>query len=78
MFAPDLLLERDIILVNFNYRINIFGFMSLGTNEYSGNMGLKDQQLAIKWIYENIEKFGGDKHQTTLSGHSSGSNFVFI
>ena len=73
--GPDFLMERDIILVTFNYRLNVFGFMSLGTPEYSGNMGLKDQQLAIKWTYENIEYFGGDKTQITLAGHSSGFYF---
>lgn len=73
-FGPDFLVERDVILVQLNYRVGMFGFMSLGIPEYSGNMALKDQQLAIKWTYMNIESFGGDKHQITVSGHSAGKH----
>ncbi|XP_055299062.1 esterase B1-like isoform X2 [Sitodiplosis mosellana] len=72
--GPDFLIEHDIILVTFNHRVGMFGFLSLGTPEYSGNMGMKDQQLAIKWVYDNIEQFGGDKTKITLSGHSSGAH----
>ncbi|XP_031631918.1 esterase B1-like isoform X2 [Contarinia nasturtii] len=72
-FGPDFFIESEIILVTMNYRLGILGFMSLGTEEYSGNMGMKDQQLALKWIYENIERFGGDNEQITISGQSAGS-----
>lgn len=58
--GPELLLNEDVILVTINYRLGPFGFLSLDTPEYSGNMGLKDQLLALKWVNENIEFFGGN------------------
>lgn len=72
VFGPDFLLSEDNIVVTVQYRVGIFGFMNLGLNEYSGNMGLKDQQLAMKWIYENIEHFSGNKNEILLFGESAG------
>lgn len=59
--GPEILLDEDVILVTINYRLGPFGFLSLDTAEYSGNMGLKDQLLALKWVNENIEHFGGKR-----------------
>lgn len=75
--GPDFLVEHGVILITFNYRLEAFGFMSLSTPEYSGNMGMKDQLMAIQWVHENIRYFGGDKTQITLMGHSAGE-FLFI
>lgn len=72
--GPDLLINKDVILITLNYRVGVLGFMSLGTPAYSGNQGLKDQQLALRWINENVEKFGGDKNKITIFGQSAGSS----
>lgn len=73
--GPDFLVEEDVIVVTFDFRIHIFGFLSLGTPEISGNQGLKDQQMAMKFISENIEDFGGDKNRITIGGISAGKIF---
>lgn len=71
-FGPDFIVEKQTILVTINYRLGPFGFLSLNSSEYSGNMGLKDQQLALKWVHDNIEHFGGDSQRITIFGQSAG------
>lgn len=60
-----------VVVVTIQSRTNIFGWLSLGTIEAPGNLGLLDQRLALEWIEKNIEKFGGDRHQVTLLGHGT-------
>merc|ERR1711884_767574 len=44
------LIEEDVVLVTINYRLHALGFLSFGNDVVSGNMGLKDQQLALQWV----------------------------
>lgn len=78
VYGPDFLLSADNIVVTVHYRLGIFGFLNLGFGEYTGNMGLKDQQLALKWVYENIEKFSGNKNEILLFGVSAGKISLLI
>lgn len=76
--GPDIILNEDVVLVTINYRLGPYGFLSLDTADYSGNMGLKDQLMALKWVRENIAYFGGDPEKVTLYGHSAGAVAVHL
>uniref|UniRef100_A0AAG5DPZ5 Carboxylesterase type B domain-containing protein n=1 Tax=Anopheles atroparvus TaxID=41427 RepID=A0AAG5DPZ5_ANOAO len=77
--ASGLDLASDgVIVVTVQYRNNVFGWLSLGRTYAPGNLGLLDQQLALVWIKDNIQKFGGDTNRVTLLGHgtSGGPNVM--
>ena len=59
-------------MVTINYRLNLFGFFTLGTEEVAGNQGFWDQYEALRWVNKNIEAFGGDPNQVTIFGESAG------
>ncbi len=66
----------DVIVVTINYRLGALGFLShaalAAESGTTGNYGLTDQQMALHWVQDNIAAFGGDPHDVTLSGQSSG------
>ena len=68
--------ETEVVFVSLNYRVSIFGFLFLDHENAPGNMGLLDQNMAIKWVSDNIAAFGGDPTKITLVGESAGSASV--
>lgn len=72
----QLIREKEYIYVNINYRLGIFGYLYQDKFKTSGNNGTLDQLMALKWIHENIEFFGGDKNKVTLLGSSAGAKAV--
>ncbi|KAJ9635538.1 hypothetical protein H2199_008541 [Coniosporium tulheliwenetii] len=67
--------SQNLIVVSFNYRLNVFGFPNAaGLSEQ--NLGLLDQRLAVEWVRDNIAGFGGDPTRIILWGQSAGAMSV--
>lgn len=80
-YGGEAVAGRGAVFVNFNYRVGIIGFLAHPelTKEqggHSGNYGLMDQTLALRWIKDNIEKFGGDPSRILVLGQSAGAGSV--
>ncbi|KAF8853850.1 alpha/beta-hydrolase [Acephala macrosclerotiorum] len=81
LVLESLSLGAPFIAVNLNYRLNLFGFAAsseLLDNQTGGqrkgcNFGLRDQQVGIQWVSQNISFFGGDPTKITLGGQSAGA-----
>jgi para-nitrobenzyl esterase len=71
----------DVVVVTVNHRLNIFGHLDLsdlGGAEYaqSGNVGVLDLVASLKWVRDNIARFGGDPGNVTIFGESGGGGKV--
>ncbi|XP_042856542.1 juvenile hormone esterase-like isoform X2 [Penaeus japonicus] len=75
-FSPLPLLTKDVVLVVIQYRLATLGFLSTEDSELPGNLGLKDQRVALLWVQDNIHDLGGDPGKVTIFGESSGAASV--
>lgn len=67
--------SQDVVVVTLNYRVGALAFLA-GVHDLPGNYGLRDQQLALAWVRDNIAAFGGDKTRVMLFGESAGAMSV--
>ena len=71
------LAEKGVVLVSVAYRLGVFGFLAhpaltKESGKGSGNFGLQDQIAGLRWVKENIARFGGDPSRVTIFGESAG------
>jgi len=73
----------DVVVVTINHRLGVFGHCSLGhiagaDFAQSGNVGFLDLVASLRWVRENIERFGGDPSSVTIFGQSGGGRKVSL
>ncbi|XP_076349879.1 carboxylesterase 1E-like isoform X2 [Tachypleus tridentatus] len=67
-----------VVVVTMNYRLGPLGFLSTRDRYSPGNYGLFDQVLALQWIQENIQAFGGNPEKVTIFGNGVGATCVSL
>ncbi len=72
---------HDVVVVSLNHRLNVLGYLYLGEilgGEFANgaNAGQQDIVLALKWVRDNIETFGGDPNRVMIFGQSGGAGKV--
>lgn len=75
---PTYFMDKRIVIVSFDYRLGIFGFLSAEDEVLPGNYGMKDQVAALQWVKENIKQFGGNPNLVTIFGQSAGGASVHL
>jgi para-nitrobenzyl esterase len=71
----------DVVVVTLNYRLGALGYLALSAAADEeggsfGNLGLRDQIEALRWVRDHIDRFGGDPGNVTLFGESAGAMSV--
>jgi para-nitrobenzyl esterase len=70
----------DVVVVTHNHRLNVFGYLDLssfgGRWAQSANVGLQDIVAVLRWVRDNVDRFGGDPGNVTIFGQSGGGGKV--
>lgn len=79
LYSPDyFMLTKEVVFVTLNYRLGPLGWLSTGDDVIPGNIGLMDQNLAMRWVKANIADFAGNPDRVTLMGHSAGATAALL
>jgi para-nitrobenzyl esterase len=79
LYDGSQLARKGVIVVTLNYRLGPLGYFAYpgltveSPHHSSGNYGLLDQIEALRWVRDNIDRFGGDPGNITLFGESAGA-----
>ncbi|ORX78684.1 para-nitrobenzyl esterase [Anaeromyces robustus] len=71
--------KEGVLYITINYRLGPLGcydFSVFNKELFDSNCFLTDQIMALKWVRDNIEAFGGDPNNVTIAGESAGSSSV--
>ncbi len=74
--GESLAARGNVIVVSIAYRVGVFGFFGhpeLRDSKAPANFGLLDQIAALRWVQDNISRFGGDADNVTVFGESAGA-----
>jgi para-nitrobenzyl esterase len=77
------LAKKGVVLVSVAYRLGLFGFLahpelSMESGHGSGTYGMLDMVEGLKWVKNNVAKFGGDPSNVTIFGHSAGGAAISL
>ncbi|HEY7270891.1 MAG TPA: carboxylesterase family protein, partial [Dehalococcoidia bacterium] len=78
--GANLARRGDVVVITINHRLNVFGYLHLADIDArcagSGVAGMLDAVLALQWVRDNAEAFGGDPNNVTIFGESGGGRKV--
>ncbi|XP_015595174.2 carboxylesterase 1D [Cephus cinctus] len=72
------LIKKKMVVVSIQFRLGSLGFLSTGTKELPGNNAMFDMTLAINWVRNYIEYFGGNPKKIIAFGHGTGASSAIM